>query len=127
MREIRFRAWAIESKTMAENVAYIGHKWLLDIVAFHRDSECGYDNFILMQFTWLKDRNWVDIYEWDMTTIFWINAEVRYSDTWCGWVFFDKSRPVELQELPFYDGTKWNYEDCEVIWNIYESPELLSN
>lgn len=72
------------------------------------------------QYTWLKDSKWKGIWEWDVALIFWITAEVRYSDTWCWWVFFCRQKPKELQELPFYDWTKGNYTECEIIANIYE-------
>jgi len=82
-------------------------------------------DFELMQFTWLLDKNGKEIWEWDVALIFWITAEVKYSDIWCWWVFFCSQKPKELQELPFYDWTKWNYTECEIIGNVYENPEIL--
>lgn len=122
MRPIKFRAWNEDYKIMLPPFHL---KIYISSNESAQEEMCPLSKYPIMQFTWLLDKNGKEIYEWDIAIIFWIPAELRYSDTWCGWVFFDKNRPIELQELPFYDGEKWNYKDCEIIWNIYQHPELL--
>ena len=70
----------------------------------------------IMQYTWLKDKNWVDIYEFDIINV--------YTSEW---------NFVWIYEVVF-----WNWSFCvpwwwthnliksEVIWNIYENKDLLS-
>jgi len=114
MREIKFRAWDNQENRMVypgEFVPFANTRWeMLD----------NFEDWEIMQYTWLKDKNWIEIWEWDVALIFWVKSEIRYSNTWCWFVFFDKDRPIELQELPFYDWTKWNYTECEIIGNIYD-------
>lgn len=141
MRYIKFRAWDKCNETMCEvfdlrlwkdncwvtmetkeqNPDPHGH--IIHFTPEKSEEEIGFG--YLMQYTWLLDKNGKEIWEWDVVLIFWITAEVKYSDIWCWWVFFCSQKPKELQELPFYDWTKWNYTECEIIGNVYENPEIL--
>jgi hypothetical protein len=68
-----------------------------------------------MQYTWLKDKNWTDIYEGDVVD----------SDIW--------SQGQRVVSLDFNDDfsyliQEYQVTDClEIIWNIYENPDLLPN
>ena len=71
------------------------------------------DNYELMQYTWLKDKNWKEIYEGDIvekTLEDWI-PNLTEEIIWKNWGFY----PLTLYAL-----------ECEIIWNIYENPELLT-
>ena len=89
MREIKFRDWNPETKEMR----YFDLDW------YDREEHNSWWN--IMQFTWLKDKNWIDIYEWDI--ICWEfkkNTIVEYwkiyYEMWMA-IWFDWfSSPIEL-------------------------------
>jgi uncharacterized phage protein (TIGR01671 family) len=95
------------------------------------------ENVILMQYTGLKDKNGKEIYEGDIV----IRKEVDWSETEddCPYgeepqkeamrdvVTMDRYPRFWLQHEAFgYKGECLEHPDeCEVIGNIYENPELL--
>ena len=114
VREIKFRAWDNDNKRMSQPFS-IGCKR----VWFGRfDIESDYvavspDLYQVMQYTGLKDRNGVEIYEGDI---------VRFNG------FYDGGESDFIAEIEF----KFNryvgwflHKDYEVIGNIYEHSELL--
>ena len=128
MREIKFRVWNTETNKMIVNVKEMG--------VFALQSIYSIDEFLviptnekypLMQYTGLKDKNGVDIYEGDICRC-WGGAEFN------GYYEYNKIYEVKWQgsgfEMVIDDcGYGWNYssgfEYIEVIGNIYENPELL--
>jgi uncharacterized phage protein (TIGR01671 family) len=109
MRSIKFRAWDKSEKVMTQSgIKY--NKVQCELV-------CG-DNQILMQFTGLLDKNGVEIYEGDIvnSTLFGI----------CQVVYFKNAFITQSDDGSYSRSSKYLHGDnCEVIGNIYENPELL--
>ena len=132
MREIKFRAWKHSSKKMyfVTNMIWkedwIGVNSTDSIGINYVDNHCP-NEYELMQYTGLKDKNGVEIYEGDI---------LQHSYKPIG-----KTEPnVRIFKVVFGDGAFQQYEpgdaenaldiwyewfELEIIGNIYENPELL--
>jgi len=79
----------------------------------------------LMQYTWLKDKNWVEIYEGDIYTIGWRwwyhkdDKERKNKKTYFNYSMYELRTDYSDREFWFSEN------DIEVIGNIYQNPELL--
>jgi hypothetical protein len=113
-RQIKFRAWHKEHKEFIFSEDVSGGYWG-DCVL-----DCAEQYEPLQQFTGLLDKNGKEIYEGDVLN----NGDegANWSVQWCEggyWCLCDKelceSRPVNSLSL------------LEVIGNIYQNPELLTN
>ena len=108
MREIKFRCWYNNQMNKVQDISF-RHKTInlfgADIIKF--------EDGILMQYTGLKDKNGVEIYEGDIIDISYDEAII-------------KNAVIEYHGASFYACTNndmWeldNYFDIEVIGNIYE-------
>ena len=131
MREIKFRVWDSGLKKM---ILFSPEYFLdddRDTITFGTaeryyvagDHDSG-NRFKLMQYTGLKDKNGVDIYESDI-------LEYRAKPN------FDPNYPdrfrfsVQWGDKGFRDNRVgfdiYKYEDGEVIGNMYENPELMKD
>ena len=127
MREIKFRGWhTVASKMFSAEEMAADQLTILPTGSFinvhgldTRLSEI-YDKskFIPLQYTGLKDKNGVEIYEGDIVRnelyeVFlveywgehWFGYVIRTGETWCGHLY--------------------EYDEYEVIGNIYDNPEML--
>lgn len=123
MRKIKFRAWDKFNKKMVdfreERLTCYGEWWGVNWQEFYLLQNCDYN---WMQYTWLKDKNWKEIYEWDILWSFWKWIEVLELEYWC---FFwevitdswDKWERYFINDL---------CNDFHIAWNVYENPELLT-
>jgi len=121
MREIKFKIWYQKTKEMSVSI----NVWNLpdiDMVMLNKP--------ILLQYTGLKDKNGIDIYEGDIMRI----KEHKVTKHETGRVI---TIPEQLAVVVFKD-TEFRAENKkrifplnfthteEVIGNIYENPELIS-
>ena len=124
MREIKFRAWDKESKEMLSDVSL----WNDDFTSYLNEHvEYLQDKCELMQYTGLKDKNSVKIYEGDIVD-FGVTTNIKEV------VFEGESASFRVYEYLYEQGSslaeKWFLDDCsdiEVIGNIYKNPELLES
>lgn len=116
MREIKFRAW--DGAIMLDSGFSINpHGHAYNIREEHSP------HFKLMQYTGIKDKNGVEIYEGDI-----LNCVDDH-----GLTSIEKVEYSEYGFEPFTNQTgdladcysEFNYDSFEVIGNIYENPELL--
>lgn len=121
MREIKFRAW---DKATNEINNYVE-------IYCYKDGSTGFsasnennnpigntENFIIMQYTGLKDKNGKEIYEGDFINCFngtnYLTLIIEWNDSW---LCFGANFYGELLYLNQLD-------EIEVIGNIYENTEL---
>jgi len=123
MREIKFRAWDKENKAFMPSEGYaICDGDVMGLRYGNEMEDVLTDQIELMQYTGLKDNNGREVYEGDVLDIGLQNqdgkpvvAPVSYEKYIAGYVLDNGGNGI-WQRLD---------EDCEVIGNIYENPELL--
>jgi len=127
MREIKFKVWSKEQKTMGSPTLYFGRPFTFGEVfrALGEDN-----NYILMQYTGLKDDNDKEMYEGDVLRFWDRDAVIADTDGEIGYVVFNKFNGWVVNKEKYDDEMSYYQilafcENYEIIGNIYENPELL--
>lgn len=109
MREIKFRAWC-----KLDEILYDWERVKKEFTLEYFDDR----GLIFQQYTGLKDKNGVEIYEGDIVNHYWSN---EVGESFCHKTVIKNPFDYKANEAMYF-----NYCDgLEVIGNIYENPELL--
>lgn len=114
----KFRAWDKSEEEMIDNEAIFGNE--LCVQSGYQD-----EDFIFMQYTGLKDKNGVEIYEGDIVK----TTSNELTGKWKHKIY-----KIEFKEINCVAGAKYmgfdfqfNVDEIEVIGNIYENSNLLGD
>ena len=125
-REIKFRVWdKLEGRFINSSTPNQGHYIITLNGEFHNlQNGSGGNDYVIQQYTGLKDRNGVDIYEGDI-------VRCKSFDGWLDQIGYHYNMEVKYQTLESGDselsGFLYINIDREVIGNIFENPELLKS
>ena len=132
MRELKFRAYHKYMKKMLIPIKLHLDDWkitcfetLLDDNVYQVKIDDKEYWLHIMQYTWLKDKNWKEIYEGDIISFKMLKKESVPV------VFIDDGFKISVRTWACSTrttGLKYllSKYQCEVIWNIYEDKHLLN-
>jgi len=131
MRKIKFRAWRFGTRVLSrvqrlelDNGRIVG-ALLYDTA--DKEFRVPIDDFVLMQYTGLKDKNGKEIYEGDIVSQNFIGkiiGVIAYSTNTQFRIFY-KQKVGIIKKRKEEFSQRILTKNCEVIGNIYEHPELL--
>ena len=136
-REIKFRAWDKKKKAMVyssplhisvEEDDPVNVYYRFNIATITGPTRESVKNLsAIMQYTGLKSKSGVEIYEGDILDIY--NRRYFVKEA-LPFISLEDKNGWEYNNGDYYEGSNiqsHNWKDFEVIGNIYENPELLEN
>ena len=118
-REIKFRAW--DGRKIIQSYAHIGSSGRM----YTSHTPNPEPDYIVMQYTGLKDRHGVEIYEGDVIDITRAGGDRGYVPVVFREGIFCLYVKYWVDE--YYPLNTYASEHYEVIGNVYENPDLLTN
>ena len=145
MRNLKFRAWDNGMEMMVYQgddeiyICFDGEKWkLLDYYGTHWETDehgmneieqpWEVENIEIMQWTGLKDKNGVEIYEGDflMAGDAYLGV-IKYHSTRAQFIGKNIGETFQEDEYDTLYTKNGRFNSAKVIGNIYENPELLED
>lgn len=114
IRELKYRAWNRRTNKMESSLE----------IRMHTLNDLMYDDWnVYMQYIWLKDKDWVEIYEGDiLKDTNWKLEAVSFGIYYDWGSYYDnKASFIKIS----YDLDNCIKDDDIIIWNIYENPNLI--
>jgi len=138
MRTIEFRAWDKTNKKMVDYFHISSLDGSVTVYNYPMDyfedqslpeEAIDHEDYELMQFTGLLDKNGTKIFEGDIVRISYEDDENISQVKYKAPMFVFENSDGHIWQPIFFsvDGYSYEYkpEMCEVIGNIYQSPELI--
>ena len=127
MRVFKFRYWNPIAKTYKMSWRYnLTHDgkilaYDVDMMGYDEPTDPKNSALVIQQYTGLKDKNGVEIYEGDIVKVY---SEEFENENFTGKVIFDEGSFLTWINKNDIRGV-WSGDNIEVIGNIMENPELL--